>query len=62
MGLSSTKTYIQDAIERENVKEVENLLNKYPLLLNESFVNDGVFNCATRATWRGDLNMIKMLH
>lgn len=62
MGIKNAKPKLFDAIERESVMEVEMLLDKYPQLLNESFFEDGVFNCVIRAAWRGDVKMLKMLH
>ena len=61
MGAKSARTKLYDAVERENVEEVKMILEKFPDLLNTPFFEDGVFNAATRASWRGDLNMIKML-
>jgi len=61
MGAKSAKTKLFDAVERENVEEVKMILEKFPDLLNAPFLDDGVFNAVTRAAWRGDLNMIKML-
>lgn len=62
MGLKNAKPKLYDAIERESTMEVEMLLEKFPDLLNEAFFEDGVFNCATRAAWRGDTKTLKMLH
>ena len=61
MGISNTREKLFDAVERESIDEVRILLDKFPDLVNTAFFDEGVFNCATRATWRGDLKMLKML-
>lgn len=55
---------LEHAVDRENVKDVEDVLNKYPdiIKLEDAFYEDGVFNIGTRAAWRGDLPMLKMFH
>lgn len=62
MGIKNARPKLFDAIDRESVIEVEMLLDKYPDLIDTAFFDGGVFNCATRAAWRGDVKMLKMLH
>lgn len=62
MGAKNVKMKLEQAVDKENVPEVEAILDKYPELLDEAFYEDGVFNIGTRASWRGDLPMLKMFH
>jgi hypothetical protein len=62
MGAKNVKIKLEGAVERENVADVEAILDKYPEILDQAFYEDGVFNIGTRAAWRGDLDMLKMFH
>jgi hypothetical protein len=60
MGAKNVKIRLERAVDCENVKSVEQILDKYPDVLNEPFHVGGVFNIGTRAAWRGDLKMLQM--
>ena len=62
MGAKNVKIRLERAVDCEDVKSVEEILQKYPDVLEQAFHDDGVFNIGTRAAWRGDLPMLKMFH
>jgi len=62
MGAQNVKIRLERAVDCEDVKAVEQILDKYPDVLNQPFHEDGVFNIGTRAAWRGDLKMLQMFH
>jgi uncharacterized protein len=59
MGDAKSKLY--DAVERENLTDIQKVLAVKPELLDESFDSKSTMNALLRSVWRGNLEIVRWL-